>query len=262
KQQMREEGPLSKSELLRRPVEHGDADDVGRQQIARELHALPGKPQHMRERVRESRLADARNILDEQVAAGEQTGEAEPHLMRLAQNDRPERRERALERSDLGLHSSRPRTRASWDSRPARARASSASRSRSVATTSAGAWLAKLSFASLVRTFAKSCCVRAMCLPSRSASAAASIRPAIGTSTVSSPISAVADCGASVAASSSAMRSIPARRSRYPRWRSIFSRSSADAPFSSTGTPRLAGIFISPLIWRTPARIDLITAIS
>jgi hypothetical protein len=51
-------------------VEHRDAGDVGGQQVARELDALVGQAERMGEGVRERGLADARDVLDEQVPAG------------------------------------------------------------------------------------------------------------------------------------------------------------------------------------------------
>ena len=75
-------------------------------------------------------------------------------------------------------------------------RVSSRSRSRSSATTSAGALRTKLSLASFACVFLRSACALARSLPRRSASAAASMSPAMGTSRASWPTSATAACGA------------------------------------------------------------------
>ncbi|MNC91788.1 hypothetical protein D3C83_81030 [compost metagenome] len=66
---------------------HGDPDDVGRQHVARELDALELQPERSREHVRERGLADARQVLDQQVAARQQAGEREPDLAFLAEDD-------------------------------------------------------------------------------------------------------------------------------------------------------------------------------
>ena len=67
-------------------IEDRDADDVRRQQVARELDALVSESQCLRERVGEGGLADAGNVLDEQVTACEQARHAEPNLRILAQD--------------------------------------------------------------------------------------------------------------------------------------------------------------------------------
>ena len=72
--------PLSRSKM-------DDADDVGRQQVAGELDALEVQPERARQHVRERGLADAGQILDQQVAAREQAGEREADLLFLAEDD-------------------------------------------------------------------------------------------------------------------------------------------------------------------------------
>ena len=61
-------------------MEHRHAEHVGRQQVARELDALVGEAERSCERVRERGLADARHVLDQQMAAREQAGERELQL--------------------------------------------------------------------------------------------------------------------------------------------------------------------------------------
>jgi hypothetical protein len=81
-------GPGWKAEVARGLVEDRDAEDVAGQQVGRELHALEVEAERGRERARERGLAEAGQVLDEQVAAGEQGGEGEPHLARLAEHQR------------------------------------------------------------------------------------------------------------------------------------------------------------------------------
>ena len=90
-------GPFLKEKRAAVRVEDGDADDVGRQQIAGELHALPGEAQHLRERVCQRGLADAGHVFDEQMPARQQAGEGEPHGLGLAEDD-------AIERGEDGRH--------------------------------------------------------------------------------------------------------------------------------------------------------------
>jgi hypothetical protein len=75
------------AELARLGVEHGHAGNVGRQQVARELDALVGEAERARQCVRERGLADARDVLDEQVPAGEEARERQAQLPFLAEND-------------------------------------------------------------------------------------------------------------------------------------------------------------------------------
>ena len=86
-QQLREHRAFAKREVAAAGVEHGNADDVGGQQVAGELHALPGEAEHLRQRVRERGLADAGHVFDEQVAARQQAGEREAHGLGLAEDD-------------------------------------------------------------------------------------------------------------------------------------------------------------------------------
>src|SRR6185312_16052851 len=145
-QQLSEDWPLAKMELLTGTIEYRHANDVGGQQIARELYALPRKPQHMRKRMRQRGLADTGHVFDEQVAAGEQAGETEPNLSRLAQNERLESADCAMQRRGINVNrgcrvhgSNNRRTRFSCSVRLVTVRSSSATRARSVSTTSGGA---------------------------------------------------------------------------------------------------------------------------
>ena len=74
------------------------AKDIGGQHVARELDALEVEPQRACEHVRERCLADAGQILDEQVSAREQAREREAHLRFLAENDAARRADYALDR--------------------------------------------------------------------------------------------------------------------------------------------------------------------
>ena len=60
------------------------AEDVARQEVARELDAAQLAADRLGEGAREGGLADARDVLDEQVAAGEERDERELHGVLLA----------------------------------------------------------------------------------------------------------------------------------------------------------------------------------
>jgi len=64
-----------------------DADNVGGQQVAGELDAREGKSEQSRQRMGQRRLADAGQILDQQVAAGEQAGNGLADFVILAEDD-------------------------------------------------------------------------------------------------------------------------------------------------------------------------------
>jgi hypothetical protein len=85
--QLRENRTALKAELTRVAIVHRHTEHVGRQQIAGELHALERQSQGFRESVSERRLADARNVLDQQMAARQQAGETEADLRILAEDD-------------------------------------------------------------------------------------------------------------------------------------------------------------------------------
>ena len=74
---VREDRPLAEDELALPLVVDAHAEDVAREQIARELHAPQFAADGLGERAGERRLADAGDVLDEQVAAGEQRDERE-----------------------------------------------------------------------------------------------------------------------------------------------------------------------------------------
>ena len=63
------------------------AQYVGRQQVAGELDALELQTQRARQSVRQRSLADAGQILDQQMAACQQAGERQADLLRLAEDD-------------------------------------------------------------------------------------------------------------------------------------------------------------------------------
>ncbi len=62
------------------------AQDVRWQQVGSELKALEIQPQRGGERARQRGLAEAGQILDQQMSAGQQAGERHIHLSRLAQH--------------------------------------------------------------------------------------------------------------------------------------------------------------------------------
>ena len=70
-------GPWRRTNSPRALVVDADAEDVARQEVARELHAPQLAADGLGERARERRLADARDVLDEQVAARQERDERE-----------------------------------------------------------------------------------------------------------------------------------------------------------------------------------------
>ena len=98
KQQLREQGSRMKLEAIGIALEDADADDVRGQQVGGELHALETESQRRRQRVRERGLADAGQILDQQMAAGEQADEGEADLAALAEDDGVDLGDRARQR--------------------------------------------------------------------------------------------------------------------------------------------------------------------
>jgi len=65
----------------------GYAGDVCGQQITGELDARKIEPQHACQGAGQSGLADARDVFDEQMPIGKQTGQREIDLLGLAKND-------------------------------------------------------------------------------------------------------------------------------------------------------------------------------
>ena len=63
------------------------AEDVGGQQVGGELHAGEPEPERCRHRMRQRGLAQAGQVLDQQVAIGQQGDEGEAHLLRLAKHE-------------------------------------------------------------------------------------------------------------------------------------------------------------------------------
>src|SRR5262249_9031202 len=72
-----EDRPLSQDELAAALVVDRNAEDVAREQIARELHAAKLAADGAGQGAREGRLADAGDVLDEKVTPREQRGERE-----------------------------------------------------------------------------------------------------------------------------------------------------------------------------------------
>src|SRR5262249_43117562 len=68
-------------------IKNRNADDVRRQQVARELNALKTAIQTARNGMRQRRLAHARNVFDQQMASGKQSHDCQTHGLRFAAND-------------------------------------------------------------------------------------------------------------------------------------------------------------------------------
>ncbi len=77
-------GPGRNSKRVVAPVEDLRADDVGRQQVGGALDARELEVERARDGARERRLADARQVLDQDVALGEQRDDARPRRPRRA----------------------------------------------------------------------------------------------------------------------------------------------------------------------------------
>ena len=82
-------GPGVELEPLGRRMKHGDPEHVGRERVARELDPPELEREAPPERPRERRLAHARDILDQDVPAGEQRRQDEVHGPRVAAVDEP-----------------------------------------------------------------------------------------------------------------------------------------------------------------------------
>ncbi len=82
-----EDGAGPELERARALVEHAHAGDVARQQVGRELDAAHGAVDAAREGLGEHRLADAGDVLDEQVALGQERDEGQPDGLGLAGDD-------------------------------------------------------------------------------------------------------------------------------------------------------------------------------
>jgi len=88
-----EDRPGVEAERMRLRVVDRHAEHVGRQEVARELHARVLESQRRRQRLRQRRLADPGDVLDQQVPAGEQAGQREPQRRGLADDDALDLRE-------------------------------------------------------------------------------------------------------------------------------------------------------------------------
>ena len=78
-------GPGWNSKRLLVALEYAHTDNVRWQQVAGELHALEAQVQRRGQCVGQRGLADAGQVFDEQMAAGEQADEGKVHLCGLAQ---------------------------------------------------------------------------------------------------------------------------------------------------------------------------------
>ncbi|MNS95467.1 hypothetical protein D3C72_1297290 [compost metagenome] len=83
--QLGEDRAAMEAELAGLAQEDRYANQIRRQQIARELHPLVLQAQRLRQRMRERGLAHAGYVFEQQVAAGQHAGQGKAHLARLAQ---------------------------------------------------------------------------------------------------------------------------------------------------------------------------------
>src|SRR3972149_7942555 len=94
---MREDPTGMKAECARFAIEDRHAEDVGGQQVARELDALELQAERERQRVGKHGFADAGNVFDQQMAACEQACNRKPDLALLAENYRADLADDAIE---------------------------------------------------------------------------------------------------------------------------------------------------------------------
>jgi hypothetical protein len=80
-------GPGRKRNSLRSRSKIETAGDVGRQQVAGELDAGELQAEQAGQSMGQGGLAQARQIFDQQVAAGKQAGGGEADFVRLAEDD-------------------------------------------------------------------------------------------------------------------------------------------------------------------------------
>src|SRR5207249_4682264 len=96
-----EQRPFLELELAALLVEDAEAGDVGRLQVGGALDARRLRfPDAARDRAREHGLSGSGNVLEEDMAAADQRGEDEADLFALAENDRLDVLEQALD--DVG----------------------------------------------------------------------------------------------------------------------------------------------------------------
>ncbi len=106
-QQLREDRPMDEAEgaaLIDRFLQHLGAENIGRHQIRRELHAPRIEAEHDAERFDELGLGEARHADEQAMAAGQQSDERFLDDLPLAEDDGADRRARrgdAVER-DFG----------------------------------------------------------------------------------------------------------------------------------------------------------------
>src|SRR5262249_33601355 len=93
-QQLCENRALAEMELVVGAVEYRYANDIRGQEVAGELHALPSETEYTGEGVCESSLADTGYVLDQQVSACQQAGQAQANLLGLSENYLLERAKR------------------------------------------------------------------------------------------------------------------------------------------------------------------------
>ena len=98
--QLREYRAALEPELAGFAVEDRDAEHVGGQQVAGELHALKRQTQGLGDGVRQGGLAHPRNVLDQQMSARQQAGQTQANLRILAEDHSIDLGENRL---DLGL---------------------------------------------------------------------------------------------------------------------------------------------------------------
>ncbi len=87
-QHLSEHRPGVEDEILLVTVVHAHADQVGRQQVGRELDARKAQTQAVCQSVRQGGFPHAGHVFNQQVTRGQQTDDTQGHLLVLAHNDR------------------------------------------------------------------------------------------------------------------------------------------------------------------------------
>ena len=102
--QLRKDRTALEPEFAGFAVIDGDAEHVGRQQVAGELHALKRQAQSLGDRMREGGLAHPRNVFDQQMPARQQAGQTQADLQILAQDHAIDLRQDGVDLGLRGVH--------------------------------------------------------------------------------------------------------------------------------------------------------------
>ena len=102
-QQAGEDRAGMEAKLRRLALVYAHPDNVRRQQVAGELHALEVEREGGGQRMRQRGLAHPGHVFEQQVTAGDQAGEGELDLTRLAQQYLVDLGQRGIEPAQQGI---------------------------------------------------------------------------------------------------------------------------------------------------------------